>query len=318
MGCLRSRSRGLTIIELLVVILIVGMVVALLVPAVQSARESSRRLQCANNLRQVGIALNHYSVAEQVLPPSRDWGLYSFYVPLLPYLDQGSLYSAMNLTAPAMLGLGSSGLEHHAIYTTAVTRISVLICPSDSPAPWQGATTNYPGNVGFGFPGTASFRDGVFEATRSGVSISLNQVADGLSNTVAVSEWVLGAGAATSSNVLGNIYQTAVISDFERFVATCTAGDQFTARAPWGKWCFWWQAELGWTLYNHNQVVNQRTCSNGSSIAQSSITAASNHPGGANSLYLDGHVGFLKQTVTLAVWRALGSRSAGETVTSPE
>src|SRR6478609_548273 len=104
-------SRGFTLIELLVVIAIIAVLIALLLPAVQSAREASRRAQCTNNLKQIGIALHGYHAAAEVLPPGRIWspdpsgcGLNidghcqntPWFVLMLPYLDQKPLYDAFN------------------------------------------------------------------------------------------------------------------------------------------------------------------------------------------------------------------------------
>src|SRR5476649_165506 len=106
--------KGFTLIELLVVMAIIGILVALLVPAVQKVRESAARLQCTNNLKQIGLALHSYHGANKQFPPGYvdgntdpastpdndvgpGWGWASF---LLPYLDQGSLFSQINFSQP--------------------------------------------------------------------------------------------------------------------------------------------------------------------------------------------------------------------------
>jgi prepilin-type N-terminal cleavage/methylation domain-containing protein len=124
MHCTTFHRRGLTLVELPVVIAIIGLLVALLLPAIQSARESARRTACSNNMKQLGIALQSHHAAQQAFPPGANgirpglvppanwassWGDYgwhsSFFVSLLPYLEQGSVFGRLELsgTAHAML-----------------------------------------------------------------------------------------------------------------------------------------------------------------------------------------------------------------------
>lgn len=130
-----TGQRGFTLVELLVVIAIIGMLVALLLPAVQSAREASRRTQCKNHLKQLGLALHNYHDVIGVLPPAfpggfelhldgKRWGWGTF---LLPYLDQAPLYQALN---PGRQGL------FHVVFDDQQrpllqTSLAVYLCPSD-------------------------------------------------------------------------------------------------------------------------------------------------------------------------------------------
>ena len=150
------KRPGFTLIELLVVIAIIAVLIALLLPAVQAAREAARRIQCTNNLKQIGLALHNYMTAVGVLPPGRFnshiaghgncWGAYS---QLLPQLEETPLFNAFNFNLPPdtdVLAVSNS--------TGFQAFLNTLICPSDSATQLitvsgvQFATHNYNLNVG--------------------------------------------------------------------------------------------------------------------------------------------------------------------------
>src|SRR6188768_1262079 len=99
-----KAARGFTLIELLVVIAIIGILLALLLPAVQQAREAARRMQCKNNLKQIGLALHNFHDAFNVLPPQATYVIgstfsgYSIHTRLLPYIEQGNLHAGVDYT----------------------------------------------------------------------------------------------------------------------------------------------------------------------------------------------------------------------------
>src|SRR3954471_563878 len=139
MGRLR---RGFTLIELLVVIAIIGVLVALLLPAVQAAREAARRIQCTNHLKQVGIALHNdhdqlgafptggiVSMSEAWSPTST--GL-SWHAMILPYMEQATLYNAINLDIRTGGIPRPGGPDRGAAFTVWVNVTSTWLCPSDS------------------------------------------------------------------------------------------------------------------------------------------------------------------------------------------
>jgi prepilin-type N-terminal cleavage/methylation domain-containing protein len=131
----RAARAGFTLVELLVVISIIGVLVALLLPAVQSARESARRLQCSNNLKQLGIALHSYNTAMGRFPPSvqslkgEDPGTTTnlranWVVLLLPYIEQANLQNAFDVT---------KNINDPVNRAARGMRLTVMLCPSDRP-----------------------------------------------------------------------------------------------------------------------------------------------------------------------------------------
>ena len=165
-----SRCNAFTLVELLVVIAIIAILVALLLPAVQAAREAARRIQCANNLKQYGLAFQNYHDQWRQFPPGASEGPQpwisgaSFQVSLLPYLEQSAIYDLINFEFPPQDP--DSGTRH--VGETIIngrelagTTVSYSQCPTDEypsvsrqPANWDNegpgdiAVTNYSGNRG--------------------------------------------------------------------------------------------------------------------------------------------------------------------------
>jgi len=149
----RSRLAGFTLIELLVVIAIISVLIGMLLPAVQKAREAAHRISCANNLRQIVLALHHYELNYQQLPPSRICnGGASWAVLILPYLEQDNLYRQWNL----------SNSYYQQNNTARQTAVKTYFCPSrrapntspglsifgDSPSDGPANGPHFPGALG--------------------------------------------------------------------------------------------------------------------------------------------------------------------------
>ncbi len=138
----RRSRRAFTLIEALVAVSVIGLLIALILPAVQSARQAAARLQCANNLKQFGLAIHSYAAAYRMFPIGTGGQRgYALHVSLLPYLEQAAVYNAFNLSIPAA--------EHNYPGPNAtgfVARIALFTCPSD-PDAFLGMT-NYGGCLG--------------------------------------------------------------------------------------------------------------------------------------------------------------------------
>jgi len=237
-----SRRKGFTLIELLVVIAIIGVLIALLLPAVQAAREAARRSQCVNNLKQIGLAYHNYLSANgDMTPPSNSDNMQNFsqLTRMLPYLEQTTVYNAINFQAGARWGFNShggtpgrgpgqccdgstnppdnaSGGDMSVLQMTAIcTQIKVFLCPSD-PNPGGSGTFFYNGRsnlVGaFNYPNNIGLMRGYNNWQMNGPAyvatnwdgalmptVTLANFVDGTSNTAIFSEFVKGQATGTDA-----------------------------------------------------------------------------------------------------------------------
>ena len=303
-----GSNRGFTLIEVLVVVSIIAIVMALLIPAVSAVREMSRRSQCQNNLKQIGLALNQYANSHSVLPQGQNGLGYSHLTMLLPFVEQAGLYNTINFAVWD---------NDEANDTVMVTNINVLLCPSDPRASRGPAITNYAGNGGYniaadGFNGTFA------NPSARGPFIGFSAITDGISATSAFSEWVIGNVETIETN--GIVFQTIFLpdsSEFDKHTSLC-ANVSVNPRDffSWAKLGSWVTSGFNNSLLNHNMIINSHTCINGSSIDLGSWTAGSKHSSGANVLFLDGHVQFVKDQLDINTWRALSTRSASDIISN--
>lgn len=335
-----GRKPGFTLIELLVVIAIIGVLIALLLPAVQAARESARRTQCVNNLKQIGLAVQNYHSARSCFPPGQllymNWQDLSALVFLLSYMEQQPLYNAFNLEDVYPInGLGPVLAAYPPNTTAARTQVAAFLCPSDidrltNPE----GHSNYCGNSG-STPEAADVickSNGPFVAAqpddyRGCRVFRIAQVTDGLSTTACFSEKVLGIGLTnqydlstpTSADIqAGGAGDT---SDGPAYYQLCRSANPVStplvpnAQAAGMCWTFGY---LSQTRYTHIMTPNTQSCEAGGPWdgEQGAMTASSRHPGLVNVVFCDGSVKGVKASVAPATWWALGTIAGREVIST--
>jgi prepilin-type N-terminal cleavage/methylation domain-containing protein/prepilin-type processing-associated H-X9-DG protein len=369
------RSRGLrafTLIELLVVIAIIAVLIALLLPAVQSAREAARRIQCTNNLKQLGLAFLNYESTNSVYPMGAMTGVtnaansgwstqlnnngVSWVALTLPYFEQTNIYNSINFAVAITTSLAQPDFA-----TAWYTKIGALQCPTDgdqdgfradgnsgagglgqypvtaAPLPPNGGTrmvpvTNYiasfgdnycigaltmnaifptetsfrtwpptPGQPRIGWPGyQGTFADinaflppvgapgslrGMFDCTTNQI-VRLSSVTDGTSNTISAGE------SLPAQRADNNVWQYSANAD----------GTTVPINYP--------------TPVNCDIAGGFGTSNWQSRCSYANTGFKSHHPGGANFVFVDGSVHFLKQTIAMPTYCALGSRNGAEVLSA--
>jgi prepilin-type N-terminal cleavage/methylation domain-containing protein/prepilin-type processing-associated H-X9-DG protein len=345
---MRARERGFTLIELLVVIAIIAVLIALLLPAVQAAREAARRMQCVNNLKQMGLGLHNYESSLTAFPPSNvvsvvngavNLGGFSVEARILPYMEQGVAFNAINF----------SSTHRTAINGTVVNMaINSFLCPSDpnrngltafptagvfARVPcygfnegdwflWNGVTgnsNNSPNTRGVFAPNLsrqiASFRDGTSQTLLATDVKALQPVC-----TLRAPFSEANLSSPTALLPSPNAQPLTVASEYTS--GPCNANPPAQGHTAWvdGN-----PQETGMTTaFPPNKAAFNPTAGadldiftflvNSNQPIFGAITARSYHSGGVNALFADGSVKFIKSTIDGNTWRALGTINGSEVV----
>jgi prepilin-type N-terminal cleavage/methylation domain-containing protein/prepilin-type processing-associated H-X9-DG protein len=299
-----ANRRGFTLIELLIAITVIGVLIGLLLPAVQAARNSTRRLQCANNMKQIGIALNNYHAQYKSLPSGYKsdvsstgaetgpgWG---WMASLLPFLEQDLLASTIDYRQPIESPVNEARLQ----------TVPTLLCPSNfiTRPTWPAEVRDASGNpmsqicrvafcpyVGmYGSTDTVSPGDGVFFRNSR---IRFQDITDGTSKTIAAGERSYNLGDATW---VGAVTGAGMFPDkYDKKIAARTLKPSSA------------------------MVLSHVGLGNGPNANYSEINQFfSLHGDGVNFVFADGHVMFLPATIEYGVYKAMATRAGGEVLYS--
>jgi prepilin-type N-terminal cleavage/methylation domain-containing protein/prepilin-type processing-associated H-X9-DG protein len=335
----RTPKSAFTLVELLVVITIIGVLIALLLPAVQAARESARRTQCSNNLRQLGLAMHNYVSAHDMFPNSA-WSDavhaypldYSPLAKLLPYCEQENLQGLIDYTVHpgGKFGLGHFGNAAQ-LRAIAGTVVPVFLCPSDQEKPLHSlvsdsvtvsfAGTNYAFNGG---DGTNSNTNMATAVDKGGIcwpdaKIGYQEITDGTSHTIAFTESLRGPGDTPALTPTPDV-QVYCAAPCSISLAETAESEGVSALLP---------SVTGWNGTRLSQwlegglptgpLMNGRFPPNSPipdlTGGSAKLTGArSRHPGGVNACFCDGSTQFIADGICITTWRALWTRAGGEII----
>lgn len=341
---MEASRNGFTLIELMVIITIIGLMLAITLPAVQAARSAARRAECQNHLKQIGVAIHGHEATHGSFPPNNTIEAtvpqsYADYrsplARMLPLLDQPAVTNAINLTLLNPYYLPQDGLAQQTALNSAIT---TFLCPSDPPPPVAGyGRINYrfcfrnsacPYNCYLNGPEMyPKSLCGAFQYDPRGVRTA--DLTDGLSQTVGASERLQGDWVKSTFKLGGD---SRVISDPNGLKNNPDAMAAYCRSLPPGLGVenveskggeTWFYSGNHTTQYNHVTTPNDNAAECAGISADlvelrhgdsGSYPATSYHPGGVNVLIMDGAVRFVRDGISVPVWRGLATIGGGEAV----
>lgn len=331
------KRNAFTLVELLVVIAIIGILVGLLLPAVQAAREAARRTQCANHLKQIGLAIHNYEGTYRRLPasavlnfnadPNANNGSWGVHGRILHFVEKENLYNQVDINLAWDFQQAINGL-----------RIPFFQCPSEANPterdPGNGKVKLHPTNYGFNMgtwfvynPQTRTGGDGAFYPDSH---LMMGTFRDGLSNTLLASE----VKAWTPYMRNGGPNQTNIPSTIDEAVAIIDSGVQFKSTGH-TEWPDGRVHHTGFTATlapntfvpfekdgkildaDYNSWQEGKAGINGNPT-YAMVTSRSYHPGIVQSVMMDGSVQVYSESIDLATWRALATRNGREVISDSE
>jgi prepilin-type N-terminal cleavage/methylation domain-containing protein/prepilin-type processing-associated H-X9-DG protein len=341
------RRRGFTLIELLVVIAIIAILIALLLPAVQKVREAANRSQCQNNLKQLGLAMHNYHDASGKLPPGVGpygccWGTWQVYI--LPYLEQDNMFKLYVNLGGNDITMNPQGVDNASTrwrYSTQqnpanVTRqrLKVLTCPSDKPNAPSSSITNH--NYALNYGNTSFFQTDLGSVRFGGAPFPCYPP-----------QWLTPPSAMASEYGQNH-------PDHDKFgkygprageppvtlvqISDGTSGTMMAAEVIQGqgndlRGFTWWGGASGFTTFslpnanepdmimggNCNAALTLAPCTNISTNARPRMMAArSKHTGGVQAVFCDGHVSFVRDSISIQNWRAISTSRGSEVANESE
>ena len=322
-----ARS-GFTVVELLVSVAIMAVLAALILPSVQGARESARRLGCADRMRQTTLALHNFETLRGVFPsglvgpgcaagmPDRVLAPHAL---ILPHLDRAALYEQLDGCDPGYRAGDDPPASKQNAHLLG-RPVEAFVCPSDDVPAGGNSFRVSIGPTAHRFAVLAPVEARHLGAFANPGGFAAAAVTDGLSSTVFLSERLCGDRDAGRYTPHRDIFHSGVYSitpaDAER-ACRLSAGASPPHSSHGG--ATWLYAGYQLTWFNTVAVPNASLpdCMEERSFAtgmSGSFAARSNHPGGVNAALGDGSTRFVSQAIDLALWRAVSTSSAGDDI----